>query len=196
MHYSYKKPYGLSHDIALLKLSSPAQLNSAVGIACLPDTSVDLPIDDESKKCWITGIQYQGVSIKFSTRFMQFYNGRQELNWGARGIRKYTLDANRMEQVLQCRKAAFSKCLHYFCGHCSFNTGYLEPCFIRTMNVQCLYLDLMYNFNRFDDRFRTKIAKNLTVKYEDCTSKKQHKALSNCSKCPNWRFHVMPFPEF
>ncbi|XP_020619526.1 CUB and peptidase domain-containing protein 2-like [Orbicella faveolata] len=55
MHYSYKKPYGLSHDIALLKLSSPAQLNSAVGIACLPDTSVDLPIDDESKKCWITG---------------------------------------------------------------------------------------------------------------------------------------------
>lgn len=75
MHYSYKKPYGLSHDIALLKLSSPAQLNSVVGIACLPDTSVDLPIDDESKKCWITGIQYQGFSIKFSTRFMQFYNG-------------------------------------------------------------------------------------------------------------------------
>lgn len=56
MHYSYKKPYGLSHDIALLKLSSPAQLNSAVGIACLPDKSFALPIDDERKTCWITGI--------------------------------------------------------------------------------------------------------------------------------------------
>lgn len=64
MHYSYKKPYGLSHDIALLKLSSPAKLNSAVGIACLPDKSFDLPIDDESKTCWITGIP----DANFSTR--------------------------------------------------------------------------------------------------------------------------------
>ena len=57
MHQSYKKPFGMSHDIALLKLSSSAQLNNAVGLACLPDTSLDLPIDNESKKCWITGIQ-------------------------------------------------------------------------------------------------------------------------------------------
>lgn len=67
MHYSYKKPYGLSHDIALLKLSSPAKLNSAVGIACLPDKSFDLPIDDESKTCWITGIPDENFSTR-STR--------------------------------------------------------------------------------------------------------------------------------
>lgn len=67
MHYSYKKPYGLSHDIALLKLSSPAKLNSAVGIACLPDKSFDLPIDDESKTCWITGIPDENFSSR-STR--------------------------------------------------------------------------------------------------------------------------------
>lgn len=54
VHESYLKP-SLSHDIALLKLSRPAQLNKLVGIACLPDKSVDLPIDDENKKCWITG---------------------------------------------------------------------------------------------------------------------------------------------
>ena len=55
MHESYKKPFGMSHDIALLKLSTPAQLNNRVALACLPDKSVDLPIDDINKKCWITG---------------------------------------------------------------------------------------------------------------------------------------------
>ena len=73
MHYSYKKPYGLSHDLALLKLSSPAQLNSAVGIACLPDPSVDLPIDDESTKCWITGIQDENVNTKVLNRSLALY---------------------------------------------------------------------------------------------------------------------------
>lgn len=56
MHRRYKKPFGMSHDIALLKLSAPAQLNRAVGLACLPDKSVDLPTDDDTKTCWITGI--------------------------------------------------------------------------------------------------------------------------------------------
>lgn len=55
MHESYKRPFGMSHDIALLKLSTPAQLNKRVALACLPDKSVDLPIDDINKKCWITG---------------------------------------------------------------------------------------------------------------------------------------------
>jgi len=71
MHYSYKKPYGLSHDIALLKLSSPAKLNSAVGIACLPDKSFDLPIDDESKTCWITGWGRLSSSGPSPTELMQ-----------------------------------------------------------------------------------------------------------------------------
>ncbi|XP_068743753.1 chymotrypsinogen A-like isoform X2 [Montipora capricornis] len=55
MHKQYKKPFGMSHDIALLKLSTSAQLNKRVALACLPEKSVDLPIDDISKKCWITG---------------------------------------------------------------------------------------------------------------------------------------------
>ena len=56
MHRLYKKPFGMSHDIALVKLSRPAEINRAVRLACLPDASVDLPIDDGSKTCWITGI--------------------------------------------------------------------------------------------------------------------------------------------
>jgi len=57
MHESYKKPVGLSHDIALMKLRKPATLNRYVGLACLPDkgTLPNLPIDNKNKKCWITG---------------------------------------------------------------------------------------------------------------------------------------------
>jgi len=51
MHEHYKKPFGMSNDIALLKLSTPAKLNKCVGLACLPDKSVDLPINDINKKC-------------------------------------------------------------------------------------------------------------------------------------------------
>ena len=57
MHEKYKKPIGLSHDIALLKLRRPATLNRYVGPACLPDDGSlpNLPIDDLNKRCWITG---------------------------------------------------------------------------------------------------------------------------------------------
>ena len=56
MHERYKRPFGLSNDIALLKLNKPAQLNRYVGLACLPGSGTpQLPIDDMSKKCWITG---------------------------------------------------------------------------------------------------------------------------------------------
>ena len=71
MHESYKKPFGMSHDIALLKLSTPAQLNNRVALACLPDKSVDLPIDDISKRCWITG--------KYFTLMFLFQVSWQEL---------------------------------------------------------------------------------------------------------------------
>ena len=58
MHESYKRPFGLSNDIALLKLNKPAQINNYVGLACLPDSSTpSLPIDNMAKKCWITGMQ-------------------------------------------------------------------------------------------------------------------------------------------
>lgn len=57
MHEHYKKPFGMSNDIALLKLSTPAKLNKRVSLACLPDKSVDLPINDINKKCWITGMK-------------------------------------------------------------------------------------------------------------------------------------------
>ena len=57
IHEHCKKPFGMSNDIALLKLSTPAKLNKRVGLACLPDKSVDLPINDINKKCWITGMK-------------------------------------------------------------------------------------------------------------------------------------------
>ena len=53
-HESYKRPRGLAHDIAMLKLDKPAQINKAVGQACLPAFSGDVAeIDD--KHCWVTG---------------------------------------------------------------------------------------------------------------------------------------------
>ncbi|CAH3033235.1 unnamed protein product, partial [Porites lobata] len=51
-HPSYHQPKRLSHDIALLKLERPAQLNRYVNQACLPH-QVNAPTD--GKRCWITG---------------------------------------------------------------------------------------------------------------------------------------------
>ncbi|XP_015773234.1 PREDICTED: coagulation factor VII-like isoform X8 [Acropora digitifera] len=53
-HESYKRPRGLAHDISLLKLSKPAQLTRAVGMACLPEYSNSLT-EIDGKNCWVTG---------------------------------------------------------------------------------------------------------------------------------------------
>lgn len=72
MHESYKKPFGMSHDIALLKLRTPAELTNRVAVACLPDKMEELPIDDISMKCWITGENFydllRSVEILVTTR--------------------------------------------------------------------------------------------------------------------------------
>ena len=52
-HHSYKRPYGLAHDIALIKLEGPAQINRAVNLACLPGSSGAV---SDGKMCWVTGI--------------------------------------------------------------------------------------------------------------------------------------------
>lgn len=51
-HHSYKRPYGMAHDISLLKLRRPAQINRHVNLACLPDSSGK---DLDGKMCWVTG---------------------------------------------------------------------------------------------------------------------------------------------
>ena len=51
-HESYKRPRGMAHDISLLKLRQPAQLNGKVGLACLPGSSGEV---SEGKTCWVTG---------------------------------------------------------------------------------------------------------------------------------------------
>lgn len=51
-HNSYKRPYGMAHDIALLKLRKPAQINRAVNLACMPGSSGKVP---DGKRCWVTG---------------------------------------------------------------------------------------------------------------------------------------------
>ena len=58
MHESYKKPFGMANDIALLKLDRPAQITRQVSTVCLPDASHTLPIDNPGKKCWITGSEF------------------------------------------------------------------------------------------------------------------------------------------
>ena len=42
----------MANDISLLKLSSSAQLNKAVNLACLPKPSGSLA---DGKMCWVTG---------------------------------------------------------------------------------------------------------------------------------------------
>jgi len=51
-HHSYKRPYGMAHDISLLKLRSRAQINRAVNLACLPGSSGEV---SDGKMCWVTG---------------------------------------------------------------------------------------------------------------------------------------------
>merc|ERR1712150_89062 len=53
-HHSYKRPYGMAHDISLLKLRKPAQLGRAVNLACLPSQNADVAVID-NKNCWVTG---------------------------------------------------------------------------------------------------------------------------------------------
>lgn len=53
MHPSYNKPKKYAYDIAMIKLATPAKINKAVGVACLPSDKV--AGFTPGKKCWITG---------------------------------------------------------------------------------------------------------------------------------------------
>ncbi|XP_066924852.1 transmembrane protease serine 13-like [Clytia hemisphaerica] len=48
----YKTNYDYDHDIAVIKLSKPATLNRAVGVACLPSQYEKVSLDS---KCYISG---------------------------------------------------------------------------------------------------------------------------------------------
>lgn len=64
-HESYKKPYGKAHDIALIKLDRPAQINRAVGLACLPPSSGSV---EDGKNCWVTGKQETLILLRFMNK--------------------------------------------------------------------------------------------------------------------------------
>lgn len=51
MHPNYHNPT-INNDVALLKLSRPAQLNSKVGLICLPNQGDRIPA---GRNCWMTG---------------------------------------------------------------------------------------------------------------------------------------------
>ena len=54
-HERYNKPTRFANDIALLRLEKPAVLGKGVGLVCLSNPNHTLPIDNQNKKCWITG---------------------------------------------------------------------------------------------------------------------------------------------
>ena len=97
-HHSYRKPYGMAHDIAMVKLSMPATLNEAVNIACLPSSRGDV---EDGKMCWVTGrrneklkwskLRKHSVSLQLNWMYMEVwrnweYNvGYIYFNWKARG---------------------------------------------------------------------------------------------------------------
>ena len=51
-HHGYKRPYGMAHDNAMLKLRRPAQINRNVNLACLLGSSGEAQV---GKTCWVTG---------------------------------------------------------------------------------------------------------------------------------------------
>ncbi|CAH3180407.1 unnamed protein product, partial [Porites lobata] len=67
-HHSYRKPYGMAHDIAMVKLSRPATLNKAVNIACLPGSGGDVA---DGKMCWVTGFGRLASGGAMPTALMQ-----------------------------------------------------------------------------------------------------------------------------
>ena len=85
---------------------------------------------DKSVETLGSKIRFLGVLVTFSPfppfppkqcGFFYFfdctdYSAYTALNWGAGGFRELTLDANKIEQLPQYRKASFpEKCLNYFC---------------------------------------------------------------------------------
>lgn len=54
VHENYN-PKSNSHDVALLKLAQPVLIGQGVDTVCLPDRLNPLPIDDLTKRCFITG---------------------------------------------------------------------------------------------------------------------------------------------
>ena len=63
-HDNYSSPKRWSNDVALLKLSRPAELRNGVGLVCLSDDQFQRPFNVTSKRCWTTGwgsLSYLGV---------------------------------------------------------------------------------------------------------------------------------------
>ena len=52
IHEQYQTSSGYGHDIALIRLSRPAELNEAVGVVCLPEQDKRVGI---GKMCYLTG---------------------------------------------------------------------------------------------------------------------------------------------
>ena len=52
IHKQYQTSSGYGHYIALIRLSKPAVLNSAVGLVCLPRQDNRVAV---GKMCWLTG---------------------------------------------------------------------------------------------------------------------------------------------
>ena len=67
-HHSYKRPYGLAHDIAMLKLRKSAVLNRAVNLACLPGSGGSVA---DGKTCWVTGISSDAMAVLTKTQLRQ-----------------------------------------------------------------------------------------------------------------------------
>ena len=70
-HENYHSPMRYGHDIALLRLSKPAKLGKGVGLVCMPDSNLPLPLDDLNKKCWITGFGRLASGGASPTKLMQ-----------------------------------------------------------------------------------------------------------------------------
>lgn len=51
-HQSYRRPYGMAHDIAMIKLAKPARIGKYVNLACMPGSSGSVA---DGKECWVTG---------------------------------------------------------------------------------------------------------------------------------------------
>lgn len=69
-HPSYHNPVSYAHDIALLELHRPAQLNGVVRPVCLPNKG-----DQQGRECTVTGwgrLEHLGVSPDYLMQVNSF----------------------------------------------------------------------------------------------------------------------------
>lgn len=111
----------MAHDISLLKLRRPAQINRHVNLACIPGSSGKVP---DGKTCWVTGNwihlmhSFREVFFLFCFRLRFYFRGnmshavkRPSTYWFCSKIKKLEIVMMFFFSVLQDYAVWFCFCI-------------------------------------------------------------------------------------